>query len=55
MPPSPVPIPSSPAQQPRYNRLVTYYKKWDHKRTVEPWSGDQIETNYHDVPMSLVQ
>lgn len=37
-----------------YNRLVTYYKKWDHKRTVEPWSGDQIETNYHDVPMSLV-
>jgi hypothetical protein len=37
-----------------YNRLVAYHKKFEHKRTTEPWSGDQIETNYHDIQMSLV-
>jgi len=37
-----------------HQRLLNYYKKWEHKRSSEPWDLQQTETNYHETHMSLV-
>jgi hypothetical protein len=40
--------------KPAYKRLMAFYNKHKSSRTTEMWKGNQTQTNFHEVPMTMV-